>query len=155
MSSSHIFQINVSDGGVPKRSVARGEVTREGLSGDRQRNRRVHGGPQRALCLFSLEVILALQKEGHPIYPGAIGDNVTISGLDWQAVVPGVVLQMGEDVRVRVTAYAHPCSNITDFFTGGDINRVSAKKTPERARVYVEVLQEGIIHPGDPVRLLP
>lgn len=155
MSSAHIFQVSISDGGVPKRSVARGEVTRQGLAGDRQRNRRVHGGPQRALCLFPLEVILALQQQGHPIYPGAIGENVTIAGLDWRAVQPGALLQLGEEVRVRVTDYAHPCSNITGAFADGNINNVSAKKTPERARVYVEVLQEGVIQPGDPVTLLP
>lgn len=155
MSSAHIFQVNISDGGVPKRSIARGEVTREGLSGDRQRNRRLHGGPRRALCLFPLEVILMLQQQGHPIYPGAIGENVTIAGLDWQDVAPGVTLQLGEEVRVRVTDYAHPCSNIVDAFADGNINNVSAKKTPQHARIYVEVLQEGVIQPGNRVILLP
>ena len=37
-----------------------------------------HGGPERALCLFSLERILELQAEGHPIFPGAAGENITI-----------------------------------------------------------------------------
>jgi MOSC domain-containing protein YiiM len=80
---------------------------------------------------------------------------VTIAGLDWHSVVPGVTLQLGSQVRVRVTAYAHPCSNIAFAFSDSNINLVSAKKTPHRARVYAEVLQEGAIVPGDPVALLP
>ncbi len=149
--TAHIFQINISDGGVPKRSVARAEVTAQGIVGDRQRNRRVHGGPRRALCLFSLEAILALQQEGHPIYPGAIGENVTIAGLDWRQVMPGVILRLGQDVRLRVTSYTTPCSNIAGAFRQGAIDLVLAKTAPQHARVYVEVLQEGAIQPGDPV----
>lgn len=151
----HIFQISASKGGVPKLPVAEGQVTREGLLGDRQRNLRHHGGPQRALCLFPLEVILALQNDGHPIYPGAIGENVTIAGLDWREVTPGVTMQLGEEVRVEITDYAHPCSNIVGAFADGNINHVSAKKTPERARVYARVLQEGVIKPGDVVTIEP
>ena len=48
---AHIDQINISQGGVPKLPVDRGEVTSTGLVGDRQRHTQVHGGPQAALCL--------------------------------------------------------------------------------------------------------
>ena len=154
MTRAHIFQINASKGGVPKLPLAEGQVTREGLVGDRQRDRRHHGGVQRALCLFPLEEILALQHEGHPIYPGAIGENVTIAGLDWHKIVPGVALQLGSEVRVRITAYAHPCSNIKAAFADGNINHVSAKKTPERARVYACILRAGVIRPGDVVTFI-
>jgi MOSC domain-containing protein YiiM len=154
MSSAHIFQISVSNGGVPKTPVREGQATRLGLAGDRQRDLKHHGGSQRALCLFPLEAILELQRQGHPIYPGAIGENVTIAGLDWRQVVPGVELQLGAQVRVEITAYAHPCSNIEAAFADGNINYVSAKKSPHRARVYARVLQEGLIKPGDEVTLL-
>jgi MOSC domain-containing protein YiiM len=154
MSSARVFQINVSNGGVPKSPVSEGQVTRQGLAGDRQRDGQHHGGSQRALCLFPLEAILELQRQGHPIYPGAIGENVTIAGLDWRQVVPGVQLQLGAEVCVQITDYAHPCSNIAAAFADGNINVVSAKKTPRRARVYARVLQDGLIRPGDTVTLL-
>lgn len=150
-----VFQINASEGGVPKLPMAEGHVTAGGLVGDKQRNLKHHGGPQRALCLFPLEGILDLQAEGHPIYPGAIGENVTIAGLDWRKVTPGVTMQLGNEVRVEITDYAHPCSNIVAAFSDGNMNRVSAKKTPHRARVYARVLQEGVIRPGDVVTLEP
>lgn len=155
MPNSHVFQINVSNGGVPKTPVSESQVTRQGLAGDRQRDLKHHGGPQRALCLFPLEAILELQQQGHPIYPGAIGENVTVAGLDWRRVVPGVELRLGAQVRVQITDYAHPCSNIEAAFADGNINQVSAKKSPQRARVYAQVLKEGLIRPGDEVILLP
>lgn len=152
---AHIFQINISAGGVPKLPVPLGEVTPLGLAGDAQRDRRHHGGLERALCLFSLDHIVALQAEGHPIYPGAAGENVTIAGLDWSTLVPGVRLQLGPEVLVQVTGYASPCSNITAAFRDGAINEISEKKHPGRSRVYTRVLRPGAIRPGEQVQLLP
>src|SRR3569832_2171795 len=79
----HVHQISVSDGGVPKLPVWEAKVSEQGLSGDRQRNLKFHGGPDRAVCLYSLELIEHLQAEGHPIDAGAAGENLTLSGLDW------------------------------------------------------------------------
>ena len=102
-SVGRIFQINVSDGGVPKMPVRAVEVGLFGLRGDRQRDTEHHGGLERAVCLYSLERILALQAEGHPIYPGAVGENVTVSSLDWEQVVPGARLWLGEAVAIEIT----------------------------------------------------
>src|SRR5437660_8273239 len=73
-----IFQLNMSPGGVPKLAVREAMLTTTGLMGDVQKFTDIHGGPERALCLFSLERILELQAEGHPIFPGAAGENITI-----------------------------------------------------------------------------
>ena len=64
-----VLQISVSAGGVPKRAIDRGIVWEEGLEGDRQADLRAHGGPSRAVCLYSFEVIERLRAEGHPIAP--------------------------------------------------------------------------------------
>ncbi|MDE3050208.1 MAG: MOSC domain-containing protein, partial [Nitrospirota bacterium] len=90
----HVHQINVSDGGVPKRPVREARVTERGLEGDRQRNLKVHGGPDRAVCLFSLELLERLQDEGHPIDAGSSGENLTLAGLEWELIRPGVVLSV-------------------------------------------------------------
>jgi MOSC domain-containing protein YiiM len=76
-----IIQISVSQGGVPKLAVPQAHVTPLGLEGDRQAHPEIHGGPNRAVCLWSLEVITALQQEGHPIAPGCAGENITLAGL--------------------------------------------------------------------------
>jgi len=149
-----IVQINVSPGGVPKLPVERARVTELGIDGDAHRNLAHHGGPERALCLFAMERIGALQAEGHPIVPGAIGENVTVEGIDWGAVGPGTRLLLGEEVLVEVTRFTSPCVNITPAFTGGDSARVSQKRHPGDSRVYARVLRTGTMKRGDPVRLL-
>ena len=118
--NGRIFQLNCSDGGVPKLAVREAFLTPTGLEGDRQRDLRFHGGPERALCLYPLERILELQAEGHPIFPGSIGENVTVVGLDWGLVEPGARLALGDEVLVEISDYAGPCKNIKASFRGGD-----------------------------------
>lgn len=155
MGSGRIAQISVSPGGVPKRPVEAAEVTASGVAGDAQRDLRHHGGPERAVCLFALEAIRALRAEGHPIEPGHIGENLTLEGIDWAAVTPGVRLLLGEDVLLEVTRYTSPCANIRASFTGGDYARVSQTRHPGASRVYARVLRTGMVRRGDSVRLLP
>jgi MOSC domain-containing protein YiiM len=148
-----IVQLSVSPGGVPKLPVPEARVTALGLEGDAHRNLEHHGGPERAVCLFSLERIQALRAEGHSIAPGAIGENVTVEGLDWSRVTPGTRLELGDEVVVEVTRYTTPCMNIAPAFKGGNFARVSEKKHPGDSRVYARVLQTGTIRAGDAVRL--
>jgi MOSC domain-containing protein YiiM len=148
---ARILQINVSDGGVPKQPVRSAEATYLGLTGDRQQDTEHHGGPDRALCLYSLDRILALQAEGHPVYPGSIGENLTIAGLDWARVVPGAKLALGEQVLIEVTGYAAPCRTIQSSFTGHEFGRVSARTHPGWSRVYARVLIPGRLTAGDRV----
>src|SRR5687767_14861467 len=114
--TGHIFQLNVSHGGVPKFAVRDATVNDLGMSGDDHRFPEIHGGPERALCLFSLDRILELQSEGHPIFPGAVGENVTISGIDWSELEPGTKLALGDEVLVELTSYTTPCNTIPDYF---------------------------------------
>jgi MOSC domain-containing protein YiiM len=145
--------INVSGGGVPKLPIAEAAITVDGVAGDRQRDRRYHGGPDRAVTLFSTERIAALRAEGHPIEAGRTGENLTVSGVDWTRATPGARLEIGE-VRLEITRYATPCANITAFFTGGDIARVGHKLNPGWSRVCARVLVPGRVRVGDAVRLL-
>lgn len=153
MPPGRLASINVSAGGVPKTSVAEAAVAEGGVAGDRQRDLRYHGGPDRAVSLFSLEAIRALEREGHPIGIGTTGENFTISGLDWSGVVPGAELRVGP-VRLQVTAYAAPCSNIAGSFAGGAFARISPKAHPGWSRVYARVLAGGTVRAGDPAELL-
>ena len=145
--------INVSGGGVPKLPIAEGAITVEGVEGDRQRDRRYHGGPDRAVTVFSSECIAALRAEGHPIEAGSTGENLTVSGIDWTHATPGARLEIGE-VRLEITRYATPCANITGSFAGGDIARVGHKANPGWSRVCARVLVAGHVRVGDRVQLL-
>lgn len=143
-----VVSVNVSSGGVPKLPVPSAWVSATGMEGDQQRNTELHGGPDRVLCLFSMERIEALQHEGHPIAPGTTGENLTIAGLDWDLVVPGATLRIG-DLTVEITTYASPCTTIRPSFADGNSNRISQKKHPGWSRVYARVWGEGVIRVGD------
>jgi MOSC domain-containing protein YiiM len=150
----YIHQLNCSDGGVPKRPVAETELTPLGLIGDRQAHPGIHGGPERALCLYALERIAALQTEGHPIYPGSVGENVTIAGLDWAQLAPGVRLALGDEVVIEITKPANPCNSIAGSFTGGEFKRIAQKLHPGESRLYARVIKTGRLAPGQIVRVL-
>lgn len=151
---AHIFQLNCSLGGVPKLPVREAMLTATGLIGDKQKDTRFHGGPTRALCLYALERILELQREGHPIYPGSVGENVTVVGVDWNVLVPGTRLALGPDVVVEITAYTVPCKKIKESFADQRFTRIAQPEHPGEARVYARVLQTGQLTVGQGVRLL-
>jgi MOSC domain-containing protein YiiM len=147
----YLHQISVSDGGVPKLPVAEARLTVNGVAGDRQRNLEVHGGVDRAICLFSLEVIEALQAEGHSIRPGSSGENLTIAGLDWPKLLPGDRLRIGDTVLLELVSYTAPCKYNAQWFANGDFSRISQKLHPGWSRLYARVLTEGVVRPGDRV----
>lgn len=149
----HVHQVSVSDGGVPKRPVFEAKVGKDGIEGDRQENLKFHGGPDRAVCLYSWELIERLQDEGHSIDAGLSGENLTIVGLEWDQVKPGVVLAVGPEVRLEVTSYTSPCSKNGRWFRDEEFSRVSQKQNPGWSRVYAKVLHEGVVRPGDEVTI--
>lgn len=149
-----LHSINVSNGGVPKLARASARVSTKGVEGDRQRDLRYHGGPERAVSLFSLELIQALRKEGHPIDVGTIGENFTVSGVPWELMVPGARLEVGE-LALEVTSYADPCGNIRGSFSDRVFMRVSHKQHPGWSRLYARVLKEGTVRQGDACTLTP
>ncbi len=152
-SRSYLHQISISDGGVPKLPVAEARIIVEGVVGDRQQNRDVHGGVDRAVCIFSLELIEALQAEGHSIKPGSSGENLTIAGLQWSELKPGDRLRIGAHVLLEIKSYTSPCKYNAQWFVGGDFSRISQKLHPGWSRVYARVLEEGVVRSGDSVSM--
>jgi len=150
-----VASLNVSNGGVPKRRVDGAQVSRLGLQKDAHNDTEGHGGPERAVCVYSMERIRALQEEGHPIDVGTAGENVTVEGIDWDQVVPGTRIRLGEQVLLEVASFTSPCKTIRESFIDGRFVRISQKLHPGWSRVYTRVLSEGEIHSGDPVEVSP
>jgi MOSC domain-containing protein YiiM len=152
--NAKITQISVNPaGGVPKLRVESARLGLERVEGDKQRSLKFHGGPTRAVCLFSSEIIEKLKAEGHPISPGTTGENLTVQGLDWNQIVPGVQLQIG-DALIEITSYTTPCKNIAASFQEGDFMRISQKKFPGESRVYGKILNEATVYEGDEVSVV-
>jgi MOSC domain-containing protein YiiM len=152
MAIGRVVSINRSRGGVPKRAVPEARATVHGIEGDAQQDRRNHGGPDRAVSLYSLELIEQLRREGHPIEPGAVGENLTLAGIDWRDMQPGRHVIVGE-VELELTSYAAPCKTIRGAFHDDDSTRISHKVHPGWSRLYARVVSEGTLRMGDPVSL--
>lgn len=146
-----LASINVSHGGVPKRPIPHADLATLGITGDQQRNLKYHGGPLRAVSLYSLERLDRLRREGHPVLPGTLGENLTIEAIDWAEVVPGVRLAIGEAVELEVTSFTVPCRTIQRAFADQRFSRVSQKVHPGWSRVYARVLVPGRVALGDRV----
>lgn len=151
---ARIFQLNVSGGGVPKRAIPTGTVTMEGLVGDAHHDTRNHGGPDAALCLYGLESYLQLQAEGHPAFPGSLGENIVTTGLDFALLRPGDRLRLGREVEVEITRHTTPCLKIAGSFSDGRFERVLQRCHPGSSRFYARVTRVGALAPGDVVELL-
>ncbi len=149
-----VAQLNRSDGGVPKAAVDEIEITRAGVVGDHQNDRKHHGRPFQAVCLYGLDVIEALQAEGHPIFPGAAGENITVAGVDWATLRPGAIVAVG-DVRLELSAYAVPCAKNAQWFVDGDFRRMLQDTHPGWSRIYATVLDPGVVRTGDAVVVEP
>lgn len=143
-----VIAVNTSRGGVPKVPVLEAMVSHRGVEGDVQAARQHHGRPWQALCLWSAEVIDRLRAEGHPISPGSAGENLTVAGVDWATVRPGVRIQAGE-VLAEVSLWAIPCTKNAQWFLDGDFNRMSHEREAGISRMYATVLRPGRVRAGD------
>lgn len=138
------------EGGVPKPSVQTLHIVESGCIGDKQNDTKHHGGPNRAVCLFSEEVLQTLQQEGHSIFPGSVGENILTNGIAWANLSIGSQLQFGQ-VLLEITSDAPPCRTIKESFSNGSFKRISVKVEPESTRWYAKVIQAGVVVVGESV----
>jgi MOSC domain-containing protein YiiM len=156
-----ILQINVSRGGVPKRSIPSGDVTALGIAGDECSHPGIHGGPQQALLMITSEGIEELNALGFPLYPGALGENITTRGLDRRGLRIGQRYRVGA-IIIELTKLREPCEQLNVYGPGIQKAVYDAQVQagdPQSPRwglggFYAAVVQPGTIRPGDPITLL-
>jgi len=153
--TGRVTHVNVSAGGVPKLPVPEARVGRYGLDGDGHNEPTVHGGPHRAVCLYSIEAIERLQAEGHPVEPGGVGENLTTAGVEWSLLPVGTRARIGADVLLELADSTTPCSTQRHNFRDGRFSRISIDLHPSESRMYARVLAEGDVRPGDEIEILP
>jgi MOSC domain-containing protein YiiM len=156
-----IVQVSISPGGVPKRPIAEAEVTLEGMRGDSWAHPEIHGGPNQAILLITSEGIGQLIAQGYPVFPGALGENLTTLGLDRRQMRIGQRYRVGE-VMLEITKMRTPCTQL-DIYGPSIKNavydaRVNAgdASTPRwgLAGFYARVLRSGFIRPKDIIELV-
>lgn len=138
--AGQVTAVCVSPGGIPKSTVNAVRVTPQGLAGDGHAHAK-HDRPQRAISLFDLEILTQLQREGFPLYPGAIGENLTVAGLHVQRLPPGTLLEIG-DVLLRLEEPRKPC------YVLDAINPCLKDVIVGRCGYMASVVQGGVIKPG-------
>jgi MOSC domain-containing protein YiiM len=123
------------------------------LEGDAQADRRVHGGPDKAVYVYPVEhyAYWAQVLGRQDLAPGFFGENFTVAGLCEETVLIGDVFRVGEAV-VEVTQPRTPCFKL-DLRVGeaGFAARFSASL---RCGWYLRVLQPGRVRAGDEIERL-
>jgi MOSC domain-containing protein YiiM len=98
---------------MPKLPVPTARVTRDGLVGDWQKVRKYHGGPDRAVCLFSEELYGWLREQGvKDVVNGSIGENFTTRGIELMDLNAGDQLRVGDRVIIELTDVREPCRQL-------------------------------------------
>jgi len=106
-----IVSVNISRGGVPKRPIDEGFLSPLGIEGDMHAHPQIHGGPRRAVLLICSEVIDELAAKGYPIYYGALGENLTVRGIDHRQLRSGQRFRVGQAV-IELTKVRAQCSTL-------------------------------------------
>jgi MOSC domain-containing protein YiiM len=123
------------------------------VDGDDQADRRVHGGPTKAVYAYAVEDYAWWSAElGRDLANGLFGENLTTQGLDLRNALIGERWQVGEQVILEITFGRIPCSTFQHRMAEPRwIKRFSASN---RTGAYLRILQEGEISPGDRIEVL-
>jgi len=127
----------------------------EGLDGDEQGDRRVHGGPDKAIHHYPHDHYAAWRAElgPHPLLeaPGAFGENISTRGVTEADLCLGDRLRLGAAV-VEVSQGRQPCWKLSDRFGIADL----ARRVQDSGRTgwYYRVLEPGPVQAGDVLELL-
>ena len=157
-----ITQVSISNGGVPKYAVDRGEIAKGGIAGDRWRHPKIHGIPKRAILLLTEESLEEIQSMGFSVRPGALGENLTTRGLDRRALRFGQRFRCGS-ASIQLTELRVPCNTLIRAY-GKDIDRALLDAAAVRgdpaspvwglSGFYASVLEPGPVRPGDSMTLI-
>jgi MOSC domain-containing protein YiiM len=154
----HVFQLNrksqvPGERGLPKLPVNEARVTFAGVEGDYNvyRHDVVADDPAMAVLVVPKETIEEFRREGWPVRPGDLGENITSVGVPYAEFVPGRRFRVG-GVLLEITKPCTPCDNLFTLpYVGADRGPRFLKVTLDRRGWYARVLREGSIRLGDAI----
>ena len=122
----------------------------EGFEGDEQADRRVHGGPEKAVHHYPFDHYPGWREELGDLPPlrtaGGFGENISASGLSEASVAVGDIFRLGTAL-VQVSQGRQPCWKLNHRFGVQDMSR--RVQTTGRTGWYYRVLEPGIVLPTD------
>jgi MOSC domain-containing protein YiiM len=131
-----------------------GRVVVEGVNvrGDDQADRRVHGGPDKAVYAYAAEDYSYWEGEVGSLAVGTFGENLTTAGIDLGACVIGQRWAVGTAV-LEVSQPREPCYKLG--MRMGDAGFVDRFGASGRSGTYLRIVQSGEVGAGDPIRADP
>jgi MOSC domain-containing protein YiiM len=122
------------------------------LDGDEQADLRVHGGPDKAVCVYSANHFPEWRRilSESDFGAGAFGENFSVSHMDEDSVCVGDVYAIGTAV-VQVSQPRSPCWKLAARWNRADLPRLVLKSG--RTGWYFRVLQRGLVTRGDELSL--
>jgi MOSC domain-containing protein YiiM len=156
-----VVQVSVSPGGVPNYPIGCGDVTVTGIAGDGWRHPQFHGVPKRAILLITVEGLDEIKVMGFPVFPGALGENVTTRGLDRRALRIGQRFRCGS-VTIQLTELRLPCDALsvygkaiqTAIYDARAMQGDPSSEVWGLSGFYASVIEPGILRPGSSITLL-
>lgn len=141
---------------IDKRPVDGPVVVRlDGIAGDEQGDRRVHGGPDKAVHHYAFDHYAAWRRElgtlGVLEGPGAFGENLSTHGLTEAGVCLADRLRIGS-VLLEVSQGRQPCWKLNDRFGRPDMAR--RVQLTQRTGWYYRVIESGVLEAGDAIHLI-
>jgi len=143
----HIVSVNVSKGGIPKSPVSAVQVYATGLEGDGHDHEK-HYRLEQAVCLQDIEKLDELRREGYVLYPGATGENLTVSHLNVNALAIGTVLEFPSGLKIQLTKVRTPCYVLDAISPQLKENMIG------RCGMYAKVISPGPVNEYDIVKIL-
>ena len=123
------------------------------LSGDDQADRRVHGGPDKAVYAYGVGDYEWWKSElGRPLAPGTFGENLTTDGLDLTQAAIGDRWHVREAV-FEVAQPRQPCFKLG--MRMGDVDFVEAFDAAARPGAYLRIVEPGDVAAGDTITVIP
>jgi MOSC domain-containing protein YiiM len=129
-------------------------VRGDNLDGDDQADRRVHGGPDKAVYAYAVEDYAWWRDElgdGVELGPATFGENLTTEGVDPARAVIGERWRVGSAV-LEVCQPRFPCAKLG--MRMGDAAFVERFEQARRSGAYLRIVAAGEVRAGDPVTLL-
>ncbi len=137
---------------IRKQQVQEVLLTRDGFQGDGVADVKHHGGPDRAVCIYSHEHY-AYWNDYFDIElpPTAFGENLTVTNMLERDIFIGDIFQIGEAV-VQVTQGRVPCNTIDRRLEMKPLLKAMVKSG--YTGYLCRVLEEGIVRADSTIRLV-
>ena len=142
-----VVSLNISKGGIPKWPVESVRVNFAGIEGDGH-NHEKHWRSEQAVCLQDIEKLVQLRHEGYVLHCGTTGENIDVCHLNVNELPLGAVLNFSGGVQLEISKIRHPC------YVLDGIHSKLKETIIGRCGMYARVLREGILKPGETIRVV-